>query len=98
MRRRSLADRQLELALAGQRGPDQPGEQRVRPGRARAQLGVRLGGDVVRVHVARQLDELDQPVVRADAGEDQAGLLELLAVGVVDLVAVAVALLDRVAP
>ena len=39
-----------------------------------AQLGVCLGGDVVRVHLAGQLDELDQLVLRADAGEDQAGL------------------------
>ena len=56
---------------------DQTAEQRVRLGRARAQLGVGLGRDVVRVHVARQLDELDQTAVRRGAGEPEPGLLEL---------------------
>ena len=90
-----LVDREAELLLPLDRGPDQPGEQRVRPGRARAQLGVRLGGDVVGVHVARQLDELDQAVVGRGPGEHQPGLLEPVAVAVVDLVAVPVALLDQ---
>ena len=89
-----LVDREAQLTLALDRRADQAREQRVRPGRARAQLGVGLGGDVVGVHLARQLDELDQVEVRVGAGEDQAGLLELVAVGVVDLVAVPVALLD----
>ena len=91
---RALVDRDEQLALALDGGLDQPGEQRVRPGRPRAQLGVRLRGHVVGVHVGRQLDELDQVVVRRGAGEHQAGGLELLAVGVVDLVAVPVPLLD----
>ena len=70
-------------------------EERVRPGRAGAQFGVRLGGHQVGVDVARVLDVLDELVVRRGAGEDQTGLLlQLRAVGVVDLVAVAVPLLD----
>ena len=62
-----LVDREAQLLLPLDRGTDQPGEQRVRPGRAGAQLGVGLGRDVVGVLVARQLDELDQGVVRRRA-------------------------------
>ena len=51
-----------------------------------------LRGDEERVHVARQLDELDQPAVGRQPGADQAGVLELGAVGVVDLVPVPVPL------
>ena len=76
------------------RGRDQPGEQRVRPGRPGAQLRVRLGGHEVRVRLARQLDELHQAAVRRGAGEDQAARRDLLAVLVVHLVAVPVPLLD----
>src|SRR4051794_28449286 len=66
------------LALEG--GADEPLEQRVRVVRARPQLGVGLGADVERVHLARELDELDQVAVGRDAGEVQAGLGDLLAV------------------
>ena len=70
-------------------------EERVRAGRPGAQLGVGLGADEVGVDLARELDVLDELVVGRGAGEDQPGLLlQLTAVGVVDLVAVAVALLD----
>ena len=85
--------------------PALPRGRRQRPRRTPANSGcARVGRDrnsgcawvrdEERVHVARQLDELDQPAVRRRAGEDQAGLLEPLAVGVVDLVAVPVPLAD----
>src|SRR4051794_23143945 len=60
----ALVDREPQLLLARDRRLHQPGEQRVRPGRARAQLGVRLRRHVVRMHLTRQLDELDEVVVR----------------------------------
>ena len=57
--------RQLEpgLGLPLHGRLDEAREQRVRAGRAGAELRVRLGADVVRVHVARQLDVLDQAAV-----------------------------------
>src|ERR1700761_2850674 len=78
---------------AGEGGGDQAGEQRGRAGRPGQELRVRLGGDEKRVRVAGQFDELHQAVVRRQAREDQTGLLKALPVGVVDLVAVPVALL-----
>ena len=87
-----LLDRQPGGEPAVQRRLDQPDEQRVRHGRPRLQLRVRLGGHEVRVHLVGQLDELDQLRVRRRAADHQAGLLQLAAVGVVDLVAVPVPL------
>src|SRR3954451_6395882 len=55
-----LIDRQSGLTLADDRGTDETGEQRMRLGRPRAELRVCLCGDVVRVGLTRQLDELDQ--------------------------------------
>ena len=55
--------------LALERRADEPAEQRMRAVRAAAQLGVGLGADVERVHVARQLDELDEVPVGRDARE-----------------------------
>ncbi len=56
---------------------------------------MRLRGDVIRVDLLGQLHELHQGAVRGGAGEDQSRLGELIAVGVVDLVAVPVALGDQ---
>ena len=64
----------------------------MRVGRPRPQLGVRLRRDIERVHVARQLDVFDERAVGARAREHEASRRDLLAVGVVHLVAVAVAL------
>src|SRR3954452_3915470 len=47
-----------------ERGADESAEQRMRPRRPGPELRMRLRTDVERVLVARQLDELDQPVVR----------------------------------
>ncbi len=90
---RAPAARDLFGAPLERRG-DEPAEQRVRPGRPRAELGVRLGGHEVRVRLARQLDELDQPAVGRRAGDDQPGGFERRPVVVVDLVAVPVPLFD----
>ena len=57
------------LALDGRL--DQAREERVRAGRAGAQLRVRLGGDQVGVDLARVLDVLDELVVRGGAGEER---------------------------
>ena len=78
--------------------PTRPANSGCGAGRPRAQLGVRLRRDVVGVHVARQLDELDEAERRAMIPEKtRPASASWLAVGVVDLVAVAVALLDHVA-
>ncbi len=61
-------------------------KQRVRTRGAALELGVCLRGDEPRVQVAAQLDHLDQLAIRARAGHDQAGRLQLLAVRAVELV------------
>ena len=53
-----------------------------------------LAGDEPRV--VRQLDHLDQQVVHGLAGDDEAQILELLPIAVVELVAMAMALADHV--
>src|SRR5215218_1073427 len=74
--------------LPVERRLDESAEQRVRTVRPRPQLRVRLRADVVGMLVAGQLYELDQGAVRGGSGEHQACLRDLLAIGVVDLVAV----------
>src|SRR6185369_3806366 len=69
------------------------GEQRMAVAWRRAELGVELAGDEERMR--RQLDHLDQAVAR-EAGETQPRVHHLLQVAVVELVTVAVALLDQV--
>ena len=71
---------QLAGTVTLERRADEPAEQRMRIGRARAQLGVRLRGDVVRVHVARQLDVLDEVAVGREPREEQARAGERVAV------------------
>ena len=102
-------DRRAEARQAGSR-PRQPDRRGRRPLRAtaaptksrnsgcgpvgpRLELGMELAGAEPRV--VRQLDDLDQPLVRRRARDDQAVRDELRAQGVVDLVAVAVALVDH---
>src|SRR5215207_2352 len=75
-------------------GADESAEQRVRVVRAAAQLGVRLSAHVERMHVAGQLDELDEVPVGRHARERHAGVGDAVAVRVVHLVAVAMALGD----
>ena len=58
----------------------------------RAQLRVRLRSDIERVHVARQLDVLDEVTVGRRSREPQPSVGDLLAIRVVHLVAVTVAL------
>ena len=53
---------------------------------------MRLGGDEVRVR--GDLNHLHQLVVRRGTADDESGALEGLAVGVIELVAVAMALRD----
>ena len=89
-----LLDNALAGAVALEGRADEPAEQRMRVGRPRAQLGVRLRRDVVRVDLARQLDVLDKVSVGREAREEQARAGQPVAVGVVDLVAVAMALVD----
>ena len=79
----------------GQGGGNQAGKKRVGAVWAGLELGVELGGDEVWMNARRQLDNLDQPVVRRNAAKNHAGSGHLLAVLVVDLVAVAVALGNR---
>src|SRR5205823_1120712 len=81
------------LARAPERRLDELTEKRCRPRRPRLELGVELRGHEPRV--VRQLDDLDEAALLEGAADDQAGVDEPLAVGVVDLVAVAVTLCDH---
>src|SRR2546425_1383092 len=82
------------VAVAGERaldgGGEEAGEQRVRAVRPRAELRVELRAD--HPGVVADLADLDERAVRGRAARDEAGLFELGAVLVVELVAVAVAL------
>lgn len=80
--------------LALERRLHETGEKRVRPVRARLELGVRLRRHVVRVDVLRQLHELDEGALGRGAGEDETRLRDVVAVVVVDLETVTVTLAD----
>src|SRR2546423_12295974 len=79
-------------ALAGaiERGLDELAEERRGPCRPRLELGMELRGH--EPGMVRQLYDLDQTALLEGAADDQARVDEPLAVGVVDLVAVPVAL------
>ncbi len=68
------------------------GEQRVRQVWLTLELGMELASDEMRV--PWELDHLDQAIIGRDAAQNEATLLELVAVRVVHLVAVAMALAD----
>src|SRR5258706_2378962 len=92
-----LSSRDRGLGLAGlvlQSGLDERGKQRVAAARGRREFRVELAADEPRMR--RQLDHLAQLLALGDAGNAQALVLQSLQVLVVDLVAVAVALVDRV--
>ena len=55
------------------------------------ELGMELAGD--HVGMIGKFGYFHQPAIRGDAGEEHAGFLEFLAVGIVELKAVTVALL-----
>src|SRR5206468_8580832 len=82
------------LAVAGERaldgGGEEAGEQRVGAVRPRAELRVELRAD--HPGVVADLADLDERAVRGRAARDEAGLFQLGAVLVVELVAVSVAL------
>src|SRR6266478_1608110 len=92
-----LSSRDRGLGLAGlvlQSGLDERGKERVAAARGRREFRVELAADEPRMR--RQLDHLAQLLALGDPGNAQALLLQSLQVLVVDLVAVAVALVDRV--
>ena len=76
-----------------QRGGDELAEERRRPRRPRLELRMELRRDEPRV--VGELDDLDEPALLERPADDEAALDELLAVRVVDLVAVPVALGDH---
>src|SRR5690606_15396323 len=80
-------------AAAGQPRLDEPGEQRMGVVGAAPELGMGLGGDEERM--VDQLDELDEVVVGRQPRQPHARRLQVLAVAVVHLPAVAVALVDE---
>src|SRR5919198_3589388 len=81
----------LHLVAALQvRGPDEIAEERVRPVRPRAELGVELARH--EPGVVGQLDDLDQAAIRRQTAEDHPRLVHHLAVLVVELETVAVPL------
>src|SRR5215468_5886872 len=94
--RGTAPDSSRSPALAVQRGLDEGAEERMRVPRAGAELRVELAGDEPRV--VRQLDDLDELLLRPDPRDPQPGLLEVGQVVVVHLVTVAVALADDALP
>src|SRR3954468_13846670 len=74
---------------------DEPGEQRMRLERLRLELGMELHRDVPRVR--RQLDDLDELAVERAADDLQALVGQRLLVEAVELVAMAMPLVDHVA-
>src|SRR5438270_5765113 len=88
----NLQQARLATLGPGEGGAHQFPEQRMGTVGAAPELGVGLGADPERV--ARQLDELDQPVVGRRSRAAQAGLLQASAVAGVELVAVPVPLVD----
>src|SRR5438309_10209679 len=74
-------------------GADETPEQRMRLVRFAAKFGVKLAGDEERV--IRQFNYLDQFAVRRRAAEDEVGLLEFVAVGVVEFVTVTMPFVDH---
>ena len=72
---------------------DELAEERRRPRRPRLELGMELRGD--EPWVVGQLDDLDEPALLERPADHEARVDELLAVGVVDLVAVPVTLGDH---
>src|SRR5712691_8951993 len=94
LRLRLLQLRGAELHLVDPAGADGGGhevpEQRVRPLRPAAELRVELAGDEPRV--VGELDDLDEPAVGREAAEEHPGLMQHLAVLVVELEPVAVPL------
>src|SRR5438132_881338 len=85
--------RAAALARAVERGADEFAEERRRASRPRLELGVELRGDEPRV--VDELDDLDEPALLKRPRYHQPRVDELLAVGVVHLVPVAVALRDH---
>src|SRR5690606_8078813 len=86
-RRRFLQELAAGLALA--RGADEADEQRMAAARGREELGMGLARD--EPGVVRQLDHFHQQVVHGLGADHQARVLQLGAIAVVELVAVAVA-------
>src|SRR5207244_11170611 len=79
-----------------QRGLDEALEERMAVHGPRLELGMRLRRD--EPGMVLELDHLDEPAVRRRARADEPRLLELLAIGVVELVAMPVALEHLTAP
>ena len=74
------------------RGGDETLEQRMRLVRLAQEFRMELAGDEKRMVL--QLDDFHQLAVRRQAAEHETGLLEFVAVGVVEFVAVTVAFVD----
>ena len=91
-RPRSPPSRRLTSRRHPAGGTDELAEQRLRARRARVELGVELRGDEERV--VRQLDDLDEALVRRGAAHHEPLVLDPATEHVVDLVAMAVALVD----
>src|SRR5262245_43212323 len=80
-------------ALMVQRGLDERGEERMRLPRPRAEFRVELAGH--EPGMVRQLDDLDQLLVRPDPRDPKPALHEGVEIVVVDLEAMTMPLLDR---
>src|SRR5260370_42191006 len=94
-----LSSRDRGLGLAGlilQGGLDECGEERMAAARGRGESRVELAAAEPRMR--RQLDHLAQLLALGDAGKAQAFVLQSLYVLIVDLVALAVALVTFVRP
>src|SRR5690349_21009400 len=91
--RRRLNRAAHPLTRADERGADELAEERRRTGWARLELRMELAGHEPRV--VGELDDLDEPPLLERAGDHEPALDEPRAEVVVDLVAVAVTLVDH---
>src|ERR1035437_4342088 len=92
---RALQAQSLQRWLVLERGFDETAEERVRSVGFGKKLGVKLAGDEPRM--IAQFDQFDAIVLAVNAGNRQARLHQLIAVGVVDFVPVTMAFADFIA-
>ena len=81
--------------MARDRGARELAEKRLRTGGTALELGVCLRGNEPGMLGGRQLHHLDERLVGRDAGDDEPRALKVVAVGVVEFEAVAVALVHK---
>src|SRR5258706_13881675 len=88
--------RRIAHGLVLERGADEAVEQGMAVARRRGELRMELAGHEPRMLLRRQFDHFDEQVVHRFAGDDEAQVLELLAIAVIEFVAMPMALANDV--